>query len=266
MTAPHLTAIGSGKGGTGKTLFAVALAQALSHEGEHVLLCDADLGLSNAAVHLGIEECGDLASLLDGSCRLEDATVPVLGGAGSRGGFDLVAAPAGSGALANTGAIVAENLANTLRSDVGYTRVLLDLAAGVGAQVMRLSVCADETLLVLTPDPASLTDAYAFAKLTLRATGTRLPAVIVNMASSDADARRTEDAMASTCSAFLNCVPEFLGRIPRDAQAQDAVRHQRALLSQLPHGAAARAVTDIARRLHARTAAAGVRARAAGMR
>lgn len=266
MTTPQLTAIGSGKGGTGKTLIAVALAQALSQDGERVLLCDADLGLSNAAIHLGLDECGDLVSLLEGACRLEDAVVPVLGGAGSRGGFDLLAAPAGSGALANIGPIVAENLAATLRHGGGYTRVLLDLPAGVGAQVLRFATAADATLLVLTPDPASLTDAYAFVKLMLRATGTRLPAVLVNMAASDADARRTEEAMAATCSAFLNCVPEFLGRIPRDPQVRDAVRHQRPLLSERPPGAAARAVAEIAHRLHRDATTLKVPPRAAGMR
>lgn len=263
---PRITAIGSGKGGTGKTMLAVALAQALAHEGERILLCDADLGLSNAAVHLGIEDCGDLPSLLAGSCRVADAVVPMFGGAQVRGGFDLVAAPPGSGALANTRAIVAENLVGALRGGHGYTRVLMDLAAGVDAAVMRFAACADETLLVLTPDPASLTDAYAFAKLMLRATGTRMPLVLVNMASSDSDARRTEEAMAATCSAFLNCVPEFLGSVPRDAQAQDAVRHQRPLLSQLPLGPAARAAGEIARRLHARGEPSDVPVRAAGMR
>lgn len=266
LPAPRITAIGSGKGGTGKTLLAVALAQALAHEGERILLCDADLGLSNAAVHLGIEDCGDLPSLLAGSCRVEDAVVPMFGGAGVRGGFDLVAAPPGSGALANTGAIVAENLVSTLRRGHGYTRVLMDLAAGVDAAVMRFAACADETLLVLTPDPAALTDAYAFAKLMLRATGTRMPLILVNMASNDSDARRTEEAMAATCSAFLNCLPEFLGTIPRDAQVQDAVRRQRPLLSHVPHSPAARAVGEIARRLHARGTPSGIPARAAGMR
>jgi hypothetical protein len=79
--APRLTAIGSGKGGTGKTLIAVSLAHALSHEGERILLCDADLGLSNTSVHLGLESGGNLPGLLAKDCALRDATVPVLGGA-----------------------------------------------------------------------------------------------------------------------------------------------------------------------------------------
>ena len=266
LPAPRLTAIGSGKGGTGKTLVAIALAQALAHEGERVLLCDADLGLSNSAVQLGLDRGGDLPALMAGTRTLSQAVVPVLGGADARGGFDLVAAPSGSGALANTGAVAAEDLVAKLRTGREYTRVLIDLGAGVDAAVMRFAAAADETLLVLTPDPASLTDAYAFAKLLLKATGTRLPLALVNMAMSDADARRTEDALAATCSAFLNCVPDFLGSVPRDAQALEAVRRQCPVLTHLPQGAAARALTQIARRLHARQAQTALSARAAGMR
>ncbi len=250
FAGPRLTAIGSGKGGTGKTLVAVSLAQALSREGERVLLCDADLGLSNAAVHLGLSVSGDLPALMCGTRALTDCVVPVLGGAATEGGFDLVAAPSGSGALANTGALAAENLIAVLRNAAHYHRVLIDLAAGVDAAVMRFAAAADEALLVVTPDPASLTDSYAFAKLLLRATGTRLPHVVVNLSESEAEARRTAEAMTATCKAFLKCAPPVLGRVPRDAQAHEAVRRQLPLFCRLPLGPAARALAGIARELH----------------
>lgn len=250
--APLLTAIGSGKGGTGKTLVTVTLAQALAHKGERVLLCDADLGLSNVSVHLGVEDCGDLGSLLSGACALGDAVVPVLGGAGTWGGFDLIAGPAGSGALANGGAIAAEALIAKLRQGSAYTRVLIDLAAGVDAAVIAFAAAADETILVLSPEPTSLTDAYAFTKLLLRATGTRMPRVIINMATNAADGRRAQEAMAATCSAFLNMVPDFLGTIPRDSHAQDAVRRQHPLMTLSPQAPASRALTAIANELHER--------------
>ena len=265
FSSPKLTAIGSGKGGTGKTLVAISLAQALAYEGERVLLCDADLGLANATVHLGLDDGGDLPGLLAGTRKLADAVVPVLGGIAARGGFDLVSAPAGSGALANTGPIAAENLVTQLRAATRYSRVVIDLGAGVEAAVMRFATLADETLLVMTPDPAALTDAYAFTKLLLRATGTRLPLALVNMAASDADARRTQEAMAATCSAFLNCVPEFLTSIPRDARALEAVRRQHPLLSYCPQSPAAKSLAQLAREVHGRFAPATT-ARAAGMR
>ena len=178
MILPKLTAIGSGKGGTGKTLAATTLAAVLAQRGERVLLCDADLGLSNTAVHLGLEDGGDLAGLLSDRVTLAEAVVPVMGGAGERGGFDLVAAPSGSGTLANLDPGIVDKLVAKLRHARAYDRILVDLSAGVDAIAMGIAARADETLLLLTADPASLTDAYAFVKLLLRARG-RKPWVLV---------------------------------------------------------------------------------------
>src|SRR5262249_22613308 len=156
------------KGGTGKTLISVSLAHALAHKGERILLCDADLGLSNAGVHLGASNTGDLPGLLANRKSLGDTVARV--NSGSRVSFDLLAAPAGSGALANAGEAAVQKLVATLHSAQAYDRVLIDLGAGVDSTVMTFAGHADETLLVMTPDPASLTDAYAFAKLLLRRT------------------------------------------------------------------------------------------------
>ncbi len=253
---PHLTAIGSGKGGTGKTLLAVSLAHALAYEGEKVLLLDADFGLSNTAVHLGLENSGDLLGLLAGTKTLDKAASPVLGGTAARGGFDLLAAPSGSGALADLGEERAARLVAALRGARQYTRILLDLGAGVDATTMHMACAADDTLLILSPDPASLTDAYAFAKLFLRGTGSRIPITLVNMAANESEGRRTADALAATCRAFLHVVPEYLGSVPRDARALEAVRRQTQLLTLYPQSPAARAVCAAAQRLHERLPAA----------
>ena len=242
-------AIGSGKGGTGKTLVAVSLAHALAHEGEKVLLCDADLGLSNTTVHLGLESGGDLAGVISGRKALADAVVPAFGGISARGGFDVLAAPAGSGALADIDEDQAARLVATLRASKAYDRVVLDLGAGVDATTMHFAAAADNALLVLTPDPASLADAYAFAKL-LKRRGAKLPLVVVNMAANDVEARRTSGALGNTCQAFLGAVPEYLGGIPRDAHVSESVRRQSHLLTLHPQAAASIAIHTVARRLH----------------
>ena len=110
---PRLTAIGSGKGGTGKTFVSVALAQTFADLGERVLLCDADLGLANTAVQLGLASGGDLPGLLAGKIVLADAVARV--GIGSHAPFDLLSAPAGTGALADADAETAERLASLLK-------------------------------------------------------------------------------------------------------------------------------------------------------
>ena len=248
---PRITAIGSGKGGTGKTVATLSLAHALALEGERVLVCDADLGLSNTTVHLGIDNGGDLAGVLSGARVLRDCITGIDGGCAKRGGFDLLAAPPGSGALANVRPPTLARLITILRSARGYDRILLDLAAGVDDTVLAFASSADETLLVMTPDPASLTDAYAFAKLLLRRGGAQ-PSFVVNMALSDQEARRTADALINSTRAFLDAVPEYLGGIPRDPRVLDAVRRQENLLVLFPQSHAAAAMIAIARKLHRR--------------
>jgi flagellar biosynthesis protein FlhG len=254
MILPKLLAIGSGKGGTGKTLVATALASTLAERGERVLLCDADLGLSNSTVHLGLDSGGDIGGFLADRTTLDQSVVPVLGGIAERGGFDLLAAPPGSGTLANIDRGTAERMVAKLRLACAYDRVLLDLAAGVDQVTMGYAAHADETLLVLTSDPAALTDAYAFVKLLLRhgaRTGVRRPLALVNMVESETEARRTRDALAKTCNAFLKTAPDYLGFVPRDPQAQAAVRQQRSLVALYPDAQATRAFRDIARKLSA---------------
>jgi flagellar biosynthesis protein FlhG len=252
MNTPHITAIGSGKGGTGKTLIAVSLAHALAHEGERVLLCDADLGLSNAAVHLGLDDGGNLPSVMRGDCTVADAIVPVIGGAGKRGGFDLLSAPAGSGAFANAGKEDARRLLIALSAADGYDRILLDLGAGVDDTTMMFAAAADETVLVMTPDPSALTDAYAFTKLLHRADNARLPLVLVNVALNETEAQKSFQALAATARAFLKCELDYLGGIPRDPKATEAVRRQCHLLTLYPQAPASRAIEAVARTLHDR--------------
>jgi flagellar biosynthesis protein FlhG len=242
-----LIAIASGKGGTGKTLLAVSLAQAFAQLGERILLCDADLGLSNAGVHLGVGECGDLVGLVAGRKPLKQAAVRVECG---RLHFDLLAAPSGSGALANAGEAEIERLLGALDGASDYDRVLIDLGAGVETKVLQLAARADAVFLVLTPDPSSITDAYAFAKLLLRRTTTRVPQLIVNMALNATEGRRVAQALTESARAFLRCTPDFLGTIPYDPRVSDAVRRQTPLLSAFPQSPAATAIEGLARRLH----------------
>lgn len=248
---PRVTAIGSGKGGTGKTVVSLSLARALALEGERILVCDADLGLSNTTVHLGLDSGGDLAGVLSGKKALKDSIAAVDGGIAKRGGFDLLSAPAGSGALANTQTATLERLVAVLRSARDYDRILLDLGAGVDETVLYFAARADEVLLVMTPDPSSLTDAYAFAKLLLRRGATQ-PSFVVNMALSDQEARRSADALMNSARAFLDSKPEYLGGIPRDPRVQDAVKRQGNVLSLYPQSHAAEAIIAVARKLHRR--------------
>jgi len=241
---PHLTAIGSGKGGTGKTFVTLALAQAFADLGERVLVCDADLGLSNTSVQLGLARGGDLPGLLLGTTKLKDAIVRV--DTAAHAGFDLLAAPAGAGALADADSDTAQQLATLLKRAPGYDRVLIDLGAGIAGAVMTLAAHADDTLVLTTPDPAALTDAYAFFKLMLKRTGGRAPSLAVNMAGSASEARRTADALIRSARTFLMITPSYLGFVPNDGRVMDAIRRQTALCTLYPQSAALTAITALA--------------------
>jgi flagellar biosynthesis protein FlhG len=249
FAGPRLTAIGSGKGGTGKTMIAVQLAQSLAVMGERVLLCDADFGLPNTALQLGLDHGADFGGVMSRSRELGDVIVPVYGGARLRGGFDLLAPPYGSGAFADAGSKATSRLIAALRSARNYDRVLIDLSAGVDSTVMTLAAESDETLLVLTPDPSSLADGYAFAKLLLRASPSRPPEFVINLAASEAEARRAADAFAATCRAFLKVVPKMLGIVPRDSQVVEAMRRQESVQKLFPDSPATRALGAIAKGL-----------------
>ena len=244
----RLTAIGSGKGGTGKTFVALALAQAFAELGERVLVCDADLGLANAAVQLGLSSGGDLIALLAGKIALKDAVVRV-----KRPGFDLLAAPAGSGALAEADGDTAERLGALLKRAIAYDRILIDLGAGVSDAVMVLAAQADDTLVVTTQDPAALTDAYAFVKLMLRRTGGRPPALVVNQASNAGEAKRTAEALIRSARSFLKTAPVYLGFIPADDRVSQATRRQTALAALFPQSPALLAIAALAQALGGQT-------------
>jgi flagellar biosynthesis protein FlhG len=242
--APKLIAIGSGKGGTGKTFLTLTLAQALADRGERVLVCDADLGLANAAVHLGLPHSGNLPALLAGKIALSNAVVPV--GIAGHAHFDLLGAPAGSGALADADEETAQGLAGLLTRAHAYDVVVIDLGAGVGASVMTLAALADETVVAMTPDPAALTDAYAFVKLMLKRTGRRAPSVVVNRANSSGEAKRTADALIRSSKNFLGVEPLYRGFVPADAHVGEALCRQTALCALYPQSPAQVAIAALA--------------------
>ncbi|MGB8602311.1 MAG: P-loop NTPase [Rhizomicrobium sp.] len=241
--APRLTAIGSGKGGTGKTFISLSLAKCFARRGEKVLVCDADLGLSNTSVQLGLASGGNLPALLSGRLSFADAIVHVPGNVSS---FDLLAAPAGSGQLADAGEKVAERLVSTLLNSHGYDRVVIDLGAGVGPGTMAIAAGVDDTLAVTNPDPAAITDAYAFVKLMARRTGGRMPSLIVNRASNANEAERTAEALKTASRTFLRTTPDYLGFVPDDPKVVEAVRRQKSLIEISPQSPAAMAVDALA--------------------
>lgn len=243
-TAPIL-AIASGKGGVGKTWFAITLSHALSKRGQKVLLFDGDLGLANIDIQLGLMPNHDLGSVVAGRLALNQAITSF-----EAGGFDIIAGRSGSGSLANIPPsrlqLVVDDLTELSR---GYDRVLLDLGAGVEKAVRQLARAASTILVVTSDEPTALTDAYAFIKITAIERPEAEIQVIVNAANSTREGERTYNTLLKACQGFLRISPPLAGVIRRDTRVREAIRNQTPLLTRHPNCEAALDVEALADRL-----------------
>lgn len=241
----NIVAIASGKGGVGKTWFAITLAHALAQGGARTLLFDGDLGLANVDIQLGLMPKHDLGAVLSGRLTLNQATV-----AFEEGGFDIIAGRSGSGRLANMPASRLQMLGDDLALlAAAYDKVVLDLGAGVERTVRQLTNHVGSVVVVTTDEPTSLTDAYAFIKLThLERPGTDLR-IVVNMANSTREGERTFATLNKACEGFLKISPPLLGVIRRDTKVREAIRAQAPLLTRFPSTEAAADVEAIADKL-----------------
>lgn len=233
--AAPLIAIGSGKGGVGKTWLSITLACLLARQGKRTLLVDGDLGLANADVQLGLRPQTDLEAVQRGWVELQDAIVPVMGGVGKTGGFDLLAGSSGTGALAQLGPTEVNLIAQgVIALTYHYDRVVLDLAAGVDATVLRLARDADRLVVVTTEEPTAISDAYALIKLAHANRPGLTPFVVVNMVEKRLNGRKVFDHVSKVCEEHLKMRPAFAGMIRRDPRVADAIRSQTPLPQRHP--------------------------------
>ena len=246
----RITAVTSGKGGVGKTFITANLAAALARQGERVLVLDADLGLANLDVLLNLASTVTLHQVFTGAATLAEAIVP------APGGFAALLAGSGMVEYSRMTPEVRQQLQQVIEAVAPhYDHVLLDSGAGISDVVLYAVSLADEVLVVATPEPTSMTDAYATIKVLATSQGRRRVQLVVNQARRLGEARAVHQQLQQVVDRFVNPgLPapvrlELLGQVPLDIAVRDTVLRRQLLLDVLPGTAAALAVVELAAKL-----------------
>ena len=246
----HIIAVTSGKGGVGKTFVSANLAAALTRLGLRVLVLDADLGLANLDVVLNLYPKVTLHDVFTGKASLQDAVVT------APGGFHVL--------LAGSGMVEYSRLTPEVRNQLihvidtlapNYDVVLLDTGAGISDVVLFSVSLAKEVLIVATPEPTSLTDAYAAIKVLATQQKRQNMRLVINQAIRPGDGRAITGQLQQVLNRFVNTESGLpmrlihMGDIPADKAVRDAVMRRQLLLQATPGCAAALAVAQLASRI-----------------
>ena len=238
----RVIAVTSGKGGVGKTNVVANLAVELARVGKRVLVLDADLGLGNIDVLLGLVPRYTLEHVLCGSHRLSDIII--------QGPAGIQVLPAGSGlpqftSLTDTQQLMLQSELEHIADTVDV--LLIDTGAGVSPNVTYFASAAQEAIVVISPEPTSLTDAYALMKVLCRQHRERRFKVLVNLAKSQREATQTFRKLDIAAERFLNIGLEYLGFIPLDDYLPMAVIEQKAVTERFPCAPSSRAFMELAK-------------------
>lgn len=234
-------AVSGGKGGVGKTTVCANLGIALASRGRSVMMLDADLGLANLDLMLGLKAGRTLADVIAGHCDLDDILLPGPGG--------TLVVPAAAG-VARMAALSAAEHAGIIRAFSGLRRpvdvLLVDTAAGLSQSVLMFGQAAHEVVVVVCDEPASMTDAYGLIKVLSRDYGVGRFRMVANRCGSLTAARELHHRMVQVCDRFLDVVLDFAGHVPDDEFLRRAVRQQQAVVASYPGSPAAQAFKNLA--------------------
>lgn len=242
--APRVMTVTGGKGGVGKTLTTANLGLCFVREGMRTLLIDGDFGLANLDVLLNVHAASTLEDVLVGERELKDVII--------RGPEGVRLIPASSGMpkvceLNQMQKLVLLDQIESIQDD--FDVVLIDTPAGVSKNVQYWAGCASEILLVATPEPTSLADAYATMKVLAQTNNDYTFRLIVNMAKDEDEAMRVFERLSSVANEYLQARIEYAGHIPMCDSVRQSVRERSAYTQKYPFSPASRGVRGIAREL-----------------
>lgn len=234
-------AVASGKGGVGKTSVSVNIAMALAMAGREVVLLDADLGLANVDVQLGLQPTRNLSHLLAGECRIEDLVLR------APHGLKVIPATSGTRRMAQLGSAEYAGLITAFADYRDPVDVMvIDTAAGISDSVTVFSRAAQEVIVVVCDEPASITDAYALIKVLSREFGVERFRVVANMVRNETHGRKLFENILRVTDRFLQVVLDYAGAIPDDEFLKRAIRRQSAVVATYPGARSAQALKALA--------------------
>ncbi|MEE9423250.1 MAG: MinD/ParA family protein [Gammaproteobacteria bacterium] len=237
-------AVTSGKGGVGKTNVSVNLSVALAEAGKSVMLMDADLGLANVDVLLGIHPRANLSHVINGEHTLEEIII--------KGPSDILVVPASSGIkrLSELNTVEHAGLIRAF-SELNHNidTLIVDTAAGINESVVSFSRAAQEVVMVVCDEPASITDAYALIKVLNREYGLHRFRVLANMANTAQEGIELFAKMRRVTDRYLDVTLEYMGSVPHDDYLKKAVRKQRAVVHAYPRSRSSLAFRTLAKKM-----------------
>lgn len=239
-----ILAVASGKGGVGKTNISANLAVCLSATGKRVAVFDADFGLANLDIIFGVSSRYNLSHFIRGCRGIEEVCQPAAGG------VDIICGLSGIEGLAEMSDFARERIVKALEvlSD-NYDVVIVDTSAGIGKSVQAFCMACDHTVLVTTPEPAAITDAYVLLKVLAARKYDGRFSLIVNMAQNAAEGKKVYRQMAMAATQFLGVRLQHGGVIVRDEHIGLAVRKRQPVVLEYPRCAAVQSLMTIAARL-----------------
>jgi flagellar biosynthesis protein FlhG len=244
VTRATVIAVTSGKGGVGKSNIAVNLAIKLATAGKRVVLLDADLGLANADVLCNIDLPSNLSHVISQKRELADVMVD------GPGGFKLIGGASGLARMADLTDFDRQRLVSALAElEVRNDIILIDTGAGISPNVLSFTRCADQVLVVTTPEPTAITDAYAVIKVISREPHQRPLSLLVNQVRVQGEGQLVYERIAKVARQFLRVHVMDAGFIPADPEVPASVRRRTPFLLANPRCPASLYISQLAMRL-----------------
>lgn len=240
----RVLAVTSGKGGVGKSNTTVNLAIALAGMGARVVVLDADLGLANVEVLLGLNSLHNLQHVINGEKTI--AQILVKG----PGGIEVVPGSSGIMKIADLNSAARQSVLTGLRDLQELADfVIIDTMAGIGQNAVAFASAADEILLVTTPEPSSIVDGYAMIKTLYALRDDSVIRLMINMAATEAQAKAVANKLSMVAQQYLSRRLNYLGWVPRDPHVSQAVMQTRPFLLQYPTAPASKCIQEVAERI-----------------